>query len=88
MREIIKLKKNYKIERERLFQRLIKNNDGFNFNQHHTKLVDKIVKEIVKSITKTHPVTDFTLIAVGGYGRHDLSPKSAVSYTHLTLPTR
>ena len=54
MSEIIKLKKNYRIERERLFQRLIKNNDGFNFNQHHTKLVDKIVKEIVKSLSLIH----------------------------------
>ncbi len=78
MNEIIKLKKDYRIERDRLFQKLIKNNDGFSFNQNHTRLVDRIVKEIVKNITLAHPVNDFTLIAVGGYGRHDLSPKSDV----------
>ena len=78
MSEITKLKQDYNIERNKLFKKLINNNDGFSFNDHHTKLVDNIVKNIVKNVRLTYPVTDFTLIAVGGYGRHDLSPKSDV----------
>lgn len=78
MSEITKLKKDYSIGRDKLFKKLITNNDGFSFNDHHTRLVDKIVKDIVKNVRLTYPLTDFTLIAVGGYGRHDLSPKSDV----------
>ena len=78
MSEILKLKKDYKIECDQLFQKLIKNNDGFSFNHYHTRLVDKIVKDLVENILSAHPLTDYTLIAVGGYGRKDLSPKSDV----------
>jgi len=78
MNNALKLKKKYRKERDRLFQKLISNNDGFSFNHIHTRLVDKIVIELVKNILLTHPLSDFTLIAVGGYGRKDLSPKSDV----------
>ena len=78
MNNALKLKKKYKKERDRLFQKLILNNDGFSFNHYHTRLVDKIVIELVKNILLIHPLSDFTLIAVGGYGRKDLSPKSDV----------
>jgi len=78
MNNALKLKKKYRKERDKLFQKLILNNDGFSFNHYHTRLVDKIVIELVKNILQTHPLSDFTLIAVGGYGRKDLSPKSDV----------
>ena len=78
MNNALKLKKKYRKERDKLFQKLILNNDGFSFNHYHTRLVDKIVIELVKNILLTHPLSDFTLIAVGGYGRRDLSPKSDV----------
>ncbi len=78
MNNALKLKKKYRKERDKLFQKLILNNDGFSFNHYHTRLVDKIVIELVKNILLTHPLSDFTLIAVGGYGRKDLSPKSDV----------
>ena len=78
MNNALKIKKKYRKERDKLFQKLILNNDGFSFNHYHTRLVDKIVIELVKNILQTHPLSDFTLIAVGGYGRKDLSPKSDV----------
>jgi len=40
MSEITKLKQDYNIERNKLFKKLINNNDGFSFNDHHTQLVD------------------------------------------------
>ena len=78
MDNALKLKKKYKNERDKLFQKLSRNNDGFSFNHYHTHLVDKIVKDLVENILFTHPLTAYTLIAVGGYGRKDLSPKSDV----------
>ncbi|MDA9713922.1 [protein-PII] uridylyltransferase, partial [Alphaproteobacteria bacterium] len=60
------------------FGSLIKNNNGVLFNKSHGNLVDQLIIEIVKDIQITFPVSDFCLIAVGGYGRHDLSPKSDV----------
>ena len=78
MNNALKLKKKYKNERDKLFQKLSINNDGSSFNYYHTRLVDKIVKELLENILFTHPLTDYTLIAVGGYGRKDLSPKSDV----------
>tara|TARA_B100000963_G_scaffold102276_1_gene88505 strand:+ start:3482 stop:6034 length:2553 start_codon:yes stop_codon:yes gene_type:complete len=73
-----KLKNKYKQIKGELFKELIKNNNGFYFNQKHTDLVDSIVKEITDEIKKIYQVVDFTLIAVGGYGRQALSPKSDV----------
>ena len=78
MRHPAQLKTKYKQEKEKLFKKLAKSNNGFYFNQKHTDLVDTIVKDIVSEIKKTYAVEDFTLIAVGGYGREDLSPKSDV----------
>ena len=52
MNEALKLKKKYKTARDKLFNSLIINNDGFIFNNHHTKLVDDIVRDIVKNIIK------------------------------------
>ena len=78
MRHPAQLKSKYKQEKKKLFKKLAKSNNGFYFNQKHTDLVDTIVKDIVSEIKKTYAVEDFTLIAVGGYGREDLSPKSDV----------
>ena len=78
MKHPSQLKTKYKQEKEKLFKKLAKSNNGFYFNQKHTDLVDTIVKDIVSEIKKTYTVEDFTLIAVGGYGRQDLSPKSDV----------
>ena len=72
------LKNKYKQKKGELFKELTKNNNGFYFNQKHTDLVDSIVKEITDEIKKIYQVVDFTLIAVGGYGRQALSPKSDV----------
>jgi len=77
------LKKKYKQKRNTLFNELISSNDGFKFNNHHTKLVDSIVREIVENINQKYYVEDFSLIAVGGYGREDLSPKSDVDLLFL-----
>ena len=83
MKKALELKKKYQNEREKLFGTLIKNNDGVQFNQNHTQLVDQIVKELVKEIQNQFPVSNFSLIAVGGYGRQDLSPKSDVDLLFL-----
>ena len=78
MKKVPGFKKKYLEGRDMLFGSLIKNNNGVLFNKSHGNLVDKLIIEIVKDIQITFPVSDFCLIAVGGYGRHDLSPKSDV----------
>ena len=78
MKKVPSFKKKYLEGRDMLFGSLIKNNNGVLFNKSHGNLVDKLIIEIVKDIQITFPVSDFCLIAVGGYGRHDLSPKSDV----------
>ena len=83
MKKALELKKKYQNGREKLFGTLIKSNDGVQFNQNHTQLVDQIVKELVKEIQNQFPVSNFSLIAVGGYGRQDLSPKSDVDLLFL-----
>ena len=83
MKKALELKKKYLNEREKLFVALIKSNDGVNFNKNHTQLVDRIVKALVKEILNHFPVSNFSLIAVGGYGRQDLSPKSDVDLLFL-----
>ena len=83
MKKALELKKKYLNEREKLFDALIKSNDGVNFNKNHTQLVDRIVKALVKEILNHFPVSNFSLIAVGGYGRQDLSPKSDVDLLFL-----
>ena len=87
MKKTLKLKRKYLLERDKLFQTLISTNDGVHFNKNHTNLVDNIVKELVEEILEIHPVSDFTLIAVGGYGRGDLSPKSDVDLLFIYKKT-
>ena len=87
MKKALELKRKYLSERDKLFQTLISTNDGVHFNKNHTNLVDNIVKELVEEILEIHPVSDFTLIAVGGYGRRDLSPKSDVDLLFIYKKT-
>ena len=83
MKKAQELKKKYQIACDKLFDTLINNNDGVQFNKNHTLLVDQIVKELVEEIQNQFPVTNFSLVAVGGYGRQDLSPKSDVDLLFL-----
>lgn len=78
IKRVLEFKKKYLEQREILFKKLVSNNDGFIFNDQHTELVDSIVKNLIEEILSKYDLTEYTLVAVGGYGRHDLSPKSDV----------
>ena len=56
-----------------------------------SELVNKFSNEIDKLISSEIDInyrsSGIAILALGGYGRRELCIKSAVSYTHLTLPT-
>ena len=52
IKRVLEFKKKYLEQREILFKKLVSNNDGFIFNDQHTKLVDSIVKNLIEEIQK------------------------------------
>src|SRR5664279_5621578 len=62
--------------------------DGTAAIRRRSAVVDRILIEMWRRAFTGQAAQNVSLLALGGYGRKDLFPYSAVSYTHLTLPTK
>lgn len=55
--------------------------------QAHTKLVDTVLEELFQELSKASALKDMSLVAVGGYGRRELTPWSDVDLMFLCKET-